>query len=178
MENAFVAPLAFQFELVAINEKVKGYKPNLLGKPKFENIWLEAGAWPREVRHGDRRPPVAGASGDRLVTFIVFALLKLVPGDIAVTLAGDNATDPRIAEIRKSTASTSASSCNMARGCSRPRKETCRVAVLQRGVPTSIGRAFPITLLIVVLALLIALIVGIPMGIVAAIKPRLGSTRS
>src|SRR5260221_11884066 len=35
-----------------------------------------------------------------LATFIVFALLKLVPGDIAVTLAGDNATDARIAEIR------------------------------------------------------------------------------
>ena len=36
-----------------------------------------------------------------LATFMVFALLKLVPGDIAVTLAGDNATDARIAEIRK-----------------------------------------------------------------------------
>ncbi len=35
-----------------------------------------------------------------LATFMVFALLKLVPGDIAVTLAGDNATDARIAEIR------------------------------------------------------------------------------
>ena len=36
-----------------------------------------------------------------LATFMVFALLKLVPGDIAVTLAGDNASDTRIAEIRK-----------------------------------------------------------------------------
>jgi len=35
-----------------------------------------------------------------LATFMVFALLKLVPGDIAVTLAGDNATDARITEIR------------------------------------------------------------------------------
>ena len=35
-----------------------------------------------------------------LATFMVFALLKLVPGDIAVTLGGDNATDARIAEIR------------------------------------------------------------------------------
>src|SRR6478672_115039 len=35
-----------------------------------------------------------------LATFIVFALLKLVPGDVAVTLAGDNASDARIAEIR------------------------------------------------------------------------------
>ena len=36
-----------------------------------------------------------------LATFMVFSLLKLVPGDIAVTLAGDNATDARIEEIRK-----------------------------------------------------------------------------
>src|SRR3954466_1845082 len=36
-----------------------------------------------------------------LATFMVFSLLKLVPGDIAVTLAGENATDARITEIRK-----------------------------------------------------------------------------
>ena len=36
-----------------------------------------------------------------LATFMVFSLLKLVPGDIAVTLAGDNATDARITEIRQ-----------------------------------------------------------------------------
>ena len=36
-----------------------------------------------------------------LATFMVFALLKLVPGDIAVTLAGDNASDARIAEIQE-----------------------------------------------------------------------------
>src|SRR5436305_12427747 len=36
-----------------------------------------------------------------LATFMVFSLLKLVPGDIAVTLGGDNASDTRIAEIRR-----------------------------------------------------------------------------
>ena len=36
-----------------------------------------------------------------LATFMVFSLLKLVPGDIAVTLAGENASDARITEIRK-----------------------------------------------------------------------------
>ena len=42
MENALFAPLAFQFELDAYSTKVKGYKPNLLGKPKFEEVWLES----------------------------------------------------------------------------------------------------------------------------------------
>ena len=41
MENALVCPLAFQFELDAHAAKVKGYQPNLLGKPKYEGIWLE-----------------------------------------------------------------------------------------------------------------------------------------
>ncbi|GGC48297.1 ABC transporter substrate-binding protein [Chelatococcus reniformis] len=40
MENALSAPLAFQFELDAIAAKVKGYKPDLLGKPKYENVSL------------------------------------------------------------------------------------------------------------------------------------------
>jgi peptide/nickel transport system substrate-binding protein len=42
MENALFAPLAFQFELDAFAAKVKGYKPNLLGKPKFVEVWLES----------------------------------------------------------------------------------------------------------------------------------------
>jgi peptide/nickel transport system permease protein/peptide/nickel transport system substrate-binding protein len=40
VENALSAPLAFQFEMDALSSKVKGYKPDLLGKPKFENISL------------------------------------------------------------------------------------------------------------------------------------------
>lgn len=42
MENAFVCPLAFQFELVAMNKRVQGYRPNLLGKPKYDDVWLES----------------------------------------------------------------------------------------------------------------------------------------
>ena len=42
MQNAFVCPLAFQFELVAMNKRVQGYKPNLLGKPKYDDVWLES----------------------------------------------------------------------------------------------------------------------------------------
>jgi len=42
MENAFVIPLAFQYELVAMNKWVRGYKGNLLGKPKYDDVWLES----------------------------------------------------------------------------------------------------------------------------------------
>ena len=39
-DQALVAPLFFQLELDAHAKKVQGYKTNLLGKPKFENVWL------------------------------------------------------------------------------------------------------------------------------------------
>ncbi len=42
MENALVAPLAFQFEMDALASQVKGFKPNLLGKPKFNDVWIDA----------------------------------------------------------------------------------------------------------------------------------------
>jgi ABC-type transport system substrate-binding protein len=40
MDNALVVPIAFQYEFDAMSQTVMDYKPNLLGKPKFENVWL------------------------------------------------------------------------------------------------------------------------------------------
>lgn len=107
-----------------------------------------------------------------LATFMVFSLLKLVPGDIAVTLAGDNATDTRIAEIRR------------IYGLDRPfmvqygswlgkamQGDLSQSLLTGEKVADSISRAFPNTLLIVAIALMLALATGIPMGIVAAVKP-------
>src|ERR1700743_157684 len=87
-----------------------------------------------------------------LATFIVFALLKLVPGDVAVTLAGDNASDARIAEIRH------------LYGLDRPfhvqygvwlwkavHGDLSTSLISSESVLTSIARCFPHTLLIVVL---------------------------
>lgn len=107
-----------------------------------------------------------------LATFMVFSLLKLVPGDIAVTLAGDNASDARIAEIRS------------IYGLDRPflvqygswlghamTGDLSQSLLTGEKVAVSIARAFPNTLLIVAIALVLALVTGIPMGIIAAIKP-------
>jgi ABC-type transport system substrate-binding protein len=41
MEQAFVIPLAFQYELVAMNRRVQGYRTSLLGKPKYDDVWLD-----------------------------------------------------------------------------------------------------------------------------------------
>ena len=104
-----------------------------------------------------------------LATFIVFALLKLVPGDVAVTLAGDNASEQRIAEIRA------------LYGLDRPffvqyagwiakafQGDLSRSLLSGEAVVDSILRCFPHTLLIVALAMLIALLIGIPLGVFAA----------
>lgn len=107
-----------------------------------------------------------------LATFIVFGLLKLVPGDIALTLAGDNASDERIAEIRQ------------IYGLDRPflvqyaswlwkalHGDLSKSLLSGEPVLTSIARSFPNTLLIVAMALAIALAIGIPLGIAAASRP-------
>jgi peptide/nickel transport system permease protein len=107
-----------------------------------------------------------------LSTFIVFGLLKLVPGDVAVTLAGDNASDARIAEIQH------------IYGLDRPflvqygswlwkavHGDLSSSLVSSESVLSSIERCLPHTMLIVVLAMLLALAIGIPLGIAAASKP-------
>lgn len=107
-----------------------------------------------------------------LATVVVFGLLQLVPGDIAVTLAGDNASDARVAEIRH------------LYGLDRPfyeqyaswlwhamQGDLSKSILSGEPVLQSILRRFPNTLLIVGCALLLSLLVGVPLGIVAATRP-------
>jgi peptide/nickel transport system permease protein/peptide/nickel transport system substrate-binding protein len=41
-DNALYVPLLLQPELNAMLPKVRGYKPNMLGKPRFEDVYLES----------------------------------------------------------------------------------------------------------------------------------------
>jgi len=41
MEQALVIPPAFQYELVAMSKRVQGYRTSLLGKPKYDDVWLD-----------------------------------------------------------------------------------------------------------------------------------------
>lgn len=107
-----------------------------------------------------------------LATFIVFGLQQLVPGDIAATLAGENATDARIAEIRK------------LYGLDRPflaqyghwlwgvlHGDLGKSLLSGEVVLDSIARRFPVSLLIVGCALLLSMAIGVPLGILAATRP-------
>lgn len=107
-----------------------------------------------------------------LATLVVFGLLKLMPGDIAITLAGENATEERIAEIREMY------------GLNRPflvqygswlghavQGDLSKSLASGESVGVSIARSFPNTLLIVLLAMTIALSLGVPLGLLAASRP-------
>uniref|UniRef100_A0A8J4HAY1 ABC transporter permease n=1 Tax=Acidicaldus sp. TaxID=1872105 RepID=A0A8J4HAY1_9PROT len=125
------------------------------------------GAW-REF--GQRAAAMLPAA--LLATLLVFALLNLVPGDPAVTLAGENASAARISEIRHLT------------GLDRPLAVQYLVWLngvlhgdlsrsLLSGMPVAqaIAEKLPLSLFIVVLAMAFALVLGVPLGILAATHP-------
>lgn len=107
-----------------------------------------------------------------LATFLVFALVQLVPGDISVTLAGEAPTPERIEEIR------------VAYGLDRPffvqygywlghvmEGDLSRSLLSGEPVLDSIFNRLPNTLIVVFGSLLISLSVGIPLGAWAAVRP-------
>lgn len=104
-----------------------------------------------------------------LATFIVYSLLKLVPGDIAVTLAGENASEARIAEIRALYGLDRSFLVQYASWLLKALQGDLSHSLLSgEAVLDSILRCFPNTLLIVVLSMFVSLLVGIPLGVMAA----------
>ena len=106
-----------------------------------------------------------------LATFSVFMLLKLLPGDVAITLAGENATTERIEEIRR------------INGLDRPllvqygqwvlnavQGDLSESLLSGEEVTTTLARVFPNTLFIVCYAILLSIVIGVPLGLLAAAR--------
>ena len=106
-----------------------------------------------------------------VVSVIVFLLVRVLPGDAAIMLTGGDSTvsEKDLAQIRKNL------------GLDQPLvvqyADWARKAIvldfgnsLRTGNPvrTDIGRRFPYTAQIIVLAMLIAIVVGIPIGVMCA----------
>lgn len=107
-----------------------------------------------------------------LATFLVFGLLKLLPGDIAVTLAGENATEARIAEIRSLYGLDQPFLVQYAQWLwNALHGDLARSLLSGEKVAETIARCYPNTLLIVGLAIVISVVVAVPLGIVAATRP-------
>ncbi|WP_158296423.1 ABC transporter permease [Nocardioides albidus] len=106
-----------------------------------------------------------------LVTFLVFLLMELSPTDPAATLAGDNPTPERLAEIRA------------ALGLDRPFWERYLdwgaaalhgdfgvSPITHQAVTSDLMFRLPITVSLVVLALFFAVVMGVVLGTVAALN--------
>lgn len=107
-----------------------------------------------------------------LATFIVFSLMQLIPGDIAVTLAGENASDQRIAEIRELYGLNQPFLVQYGSWLWNAAHGDLGVSLLSgEPVAETIARTYPNTLLIVLYAILLSVIVGVPLGILSASRP-------
>jgi peptide/nickel transport system permease protein len=106
-----------------------------------------------------------------LATFVVFGLLQLVPGDIAVTIAGENASDARIAQIRQSYGLDRNFFVQYASWLwNAMHLDLSRSYLSNEPVLDQILHRFPTSLLIVGYSLVISLVIGIPLGVLAATR--------
>ncbi len=105
------------------------------------------------------------------VSVIVFVLMRVIPGDIAVLLAGDYATEERLEEIRQELglkkplyqqyAEWLWGACRLDFGKSMWSGET---------VLSEIARRFPLTLQLALMTTLITVAISIPVGVICAIR--------
>jgi peptide/nickel transport system permease protein len=104
-----------------------------------------------------------------LATVVVFGLIALVPGDPAITLAGENPSAKRIAEIRT------------LYGLDRPlvvqygswlwraaQGDLAKSLLSGESVLTLIQQRLPMTLMLVVSGVFLSLLIGVPLGIASA----------
>jgi peptide/nickel transport system permease protein len=108
-----------------------------------------------------------------LSSIAVFLVLRLVPGDPAVTLAGDNATPERLQEVREQLGLTDSWPAQYVRWVGNLLHGDLGVSYRAR---QSVGRllkqALPPTIELALAAYPVALLIGIPLGVLAGVRPR------
>jgi len=112
-----------------------------------------------------------------LVSFGVFMLIALVPGDAAVTLAGgQNATPAQIAHVRQQLHLNDPLLVQYARWLWGALHLDLGTSLIS-GVPVShdLASRLPVTLSLVLAAAVVAIVIGVPLGLVAGTSP--GSLR-
>ena len=105
------------------------------------------------------------------VSMLVFGFLRLIPGDPALIMLGERATEENIARVREQL------------GLNRPvyeqyltflgnalRGDLGRSVLRQEPVAQEILRRFPATIELALAAILIAIMVGIPAGVISAVR--------
>ena len=106
-----------------------------------------------------------------LATVIVFGLLQMVPGDPAMALAGEQATEERIQQIRELYGFDQPFLVQYWNWLSHAlHGDLSRSLLSGESVTRLIAQSFPHTLTIVFIALAVSLLVGVPLGILTATR--------
>jgi len=106
-----------------------------------------------------------------LATFIVFSLMQLIPGDIAITLAGENASMDRIAQIREALGLNQPFFAQYGHWLWHAAQGDFGQSLLSgEPVAKTIARTFPNTLLIAFYATVLSVLLGVPLGILSATR--------
>jgi peptide/nickel transport system permease protein len=104
-----------------------------------------------------------------LSTFLVFSILELVPGDIAVTLAGESATPERLQEIRNLYGLERPFLVQYLGWLSNAAQGNLSKSLFSGAqVSDLIVNRLPNTLMLTTLSLALSVAVGVPLGIIAA----------
>lgn len=105
------------------------------------------------------------------VSFVIFSLLYLTPGDPARMILGDMATEDRVAELRQEMGLNDPFFVRYGRYVwNALHGDIGRSYVTRHPVNKEILSAFPATLKLASLAIILAVMVGIPLGIISAVK--------
>jgi peptide/nickel transport system permease protein len=107
-----------------------------------------------------------------LASILTFALLKLIPGDPAIVVAGENATPARLTEIRQQMNLDDSLPEQYWRWASGALHGDLGTSLFTpTGVTDTIKARLPATLQIAIGALLLSVLIGIPLGFVAGWRP-------
>jgi peptide/nickel transport system permease protein len=104
------------------------------------------------------------------LSVLVFALVRLVPGDTATALLGARYTEEDAARIRAEHGLDRPLVVQYGIWIGRLAQGDLGATTAGQSVATEIGQALPVTLQLVAMALLLAVGIGIPAGVVAAVR--------
>src|SRR3954470_22244585 len=104
-----------------------------------------------------------------IVSFLVFSLAVFLPGDEAVTLAGENASPARVEEVRTALHLDQPLVQRYATWVGHAvQGDFGRSLFTKRAVVSEIASRWVVTLQLVIASLFLSLLIGIPAGIIAA----------
>ena len=106
------------------------------------------------------------------ISLLVFTLMKIAPGDMAISLLGDRATEETIEQVRAKYGLDKPVYVQYVRTMKNLFTGELQSIYYKKSVLSAVGERMPATLELGFMALVIALLISIPAGIISAVKRR------